>query len=109
MSDIAFIIEELRTFRDARDWAQFHNEKDIAVAISVEAAELLELFLWKQPEEADREKVKEELADILSFCFLLADKYNLDIRQIIQDKMKINGDKYPIDKSKGNARKYNEL
>jgi NTP pyrophosphatase (non-canonical NTP hydrolase) len=109
MSDIAFIIEELKTFRDARDWAQFHNEKDIAVAISVEAAELLELFLWKQAEEADRGRVKEELADILSFCFLLADKYKLDVRQIIEDKIRINNEKYPVDKSKGNARKYNEL
>ena len=106
-------IEELTTalkkFRDDRDWAQFHNPKDLAVAISVEAGELLEIFLWKNAEEANKEKVKEELADILAFSLLLADKYGFDVKEIVLDKIKANGDKYPVDKAKGNAKKYNEL
>lgn len=109
MSEINEIIQALLKFRNERDWEQFHNPKDLALAISVESAEMLELFLWKNPEEADKEKVKEELADILSFTFLLADKYGFDIKQIILDKIKANGQKYPIDKAKGNAKKYTEL
>lgn len=109
MSDIAEIAEALARFSKERDWEQFHNPKDLAIAISIEANELLELFLWKSPEEADREKVKQELADILSFSFLLAKKYNLDIKQIILDKISLNNEKYPVDKAKGTAKKYNEL
>lgn len=74
--DIDEIIETLLKFRDDRDWEQFHNPKDLALAINIEAGELLELFLWKKHDEANVEKVKEELADILAFSFLLADKYN---------------------------------
>ena len=74
MSEIKEIINNLIEFRDERDWEQFHNPKDLALAISIEAGELLELFLWKNHEDADKEKVKEELADILAFAFLLADK-----------------------------------
>jgi len=103
------IIQELIKFRNDRDWAQFHNPKDLALAINVEAGELLELFLWKSPDEANKEKVKEELADILAFCFLLADKYQFDIKQIVLDKIKQNAEKYPVDKAKGTAKKYNEL
>lgn len=109
MSEINEIIQALLKFRNERDWEQFHNPKDLALAISVESAEMLELFLWKNPEEANKEKVKEELADIISFTFLLADKYGFDIKQIILDKIKANGQKYPIDKAKGNAKKYTEL
>jgi len=109
MSEIADITNKLIEFRDERDWLQFHNPKDIALAISVEAGELLELFLWKQPEEVDQEKIKEELADVFAFAFLLANKYELDIKQIVLNKIKQNGEKYPIDKSKGTAKKYNEL
>ena len=75
----------------------------------MEAGELLELFLWKQPEEANKEKVKEELADILAFSFLLANKYGFDVKQIVLDKIATNNLKYPIEKSKGTAKKYNEL
>jgi NTP pyrophosphatase (non-canonical NTP hydrolase) len=103
------IIEALLKFRNERDWEQFHNPKDLAIAINVEAGELLELFLWKSPDEANKEKVKEELADIFAYAFLLADKYQLDIKEIVIEKIKKNGDKYPVDKSKGNAKKYNEL
>lgn len=109
MSDINKITERLLEFRDKRDWEQFHNAKDLALALSIEAAELNEAFLWKSAEEADVEKVKEELADVLSFAFLLAHKYNLDIEKIILDKIEKNETKYPVDKAKGSARKYNEL
>jgi len=109
MSDTKEIIETLIKFRNERDWEQFHNPKDLALAISIEAGELLELFLWKSPEEADREKVKKELADILAFSFLLAHKYDLDIKQIVLDKIKENSKKYPVEKAKGTAKKYNEL
>jgi NTP pyrophosphatase (non-canonical NTP hydrolase) len=81
----------------------------LALAISVKAGELLELFLWKQPDEAKAEKVKVELADVLTFSFLLAHKYGLHIKQIMLEKMSANAKKYPVDKAKGNARKYNEL
>ena len=109
MAELQTIINELRAFRDERDWAQFHNAKDLALAISIEAGELNELFLWKNAEEAKSEKVKEELADVLSFAFLLADKYGFDIPSIIREKMALNNQKYPVDKAKGSATKYTDL
>lgn len=109
MSKITQITEELRKFRDERDWAQFHNPKDLAVALSIEASELLELFLWKSAENADADKVKEELADVFAYAFMLADKYGLDVAQIMQDKLEKNKLKYPVAKAKGSAKKYNEL
>lgn len=109
MSDIELITSKLVEFRDARDWSQFHNPKDLALAITVEAGELLELFLWKEASDADPERVKEELADIFAFAFLMAHRYGFDARQIILDKIESNGRKYPVEKSKGNAKKYNEL
>jgi NTP pyrophosphatase (non-canonical NTP hydrolase) len=109
MSEIDKITEELRKFRDDRDWAQFHNPKDLALALSIEASELLELFLWKSAEEADAGKIKEELADVLAYAFMLADKYGLDVAQIMKDKLAKNNLKYPVAKAKGSAKKYNEL
>lgn len=109
MSDLKNITEALIKFRNERDWEQFHNPKDLALAINIEAGELLENFLWKAHQDANKEKVKEELADVLAYSFLLAEKYNFDIKEIILDKIKKNGEKYPVDKSKGNAKKYNEL
>jgi NTP pyrophosphatase (non-canonical NTP hydrolase) len=109
MTDTQEIIDALIHFRNERDWEQFHNPKDLALAINVEAAELLELFLWKNASEADEEKIKEELADVFAFAFLLAEKYKLDVKQIVLDKINENGKKYPVEKSKGNAIKYNQF
>ena len=109
MKETEEIISELIKFRNERDWEQFHNPKDLALAINIEAGELLELFLWKNAEDANKEKVKEELADIFSFAFLLADKYGFDVKQIILDKIKENSEKYPVSKAKGTAKKYDEL
>ena len=103
------IIEALLKFRNERDWEQFHNPKDLALAINVEAGELLELFLWKSPDEANKEKVKEELADIFAFALLLAEKYQFDVKEIVLEKIQRNAEKYPVEKAKGTAKKYNEL
>ena len=99
----------LRAFNEERDWDQFHNGKDLAMALSIEASELLEVFLWKKPEEANIEKIKEELADVLNYAFQMADKYNLDIQAIMKEKLARNAEKYPVEKAKGSAKKYSEL
>ena len=109
MGEIIDITNMLIEFRDARDWAQFHNPKDLALAINVEAGELLECFLWKEPRDADKEKVKEELADIFAFAFLLAEKYGFDVKKIVSEKIELNNEKYPADKARGTAKKYDEL
>jgi NTP pyrophosphatase (non-canonical NTP hydrolase) len=109
MKESEEIIKALLKFRNERDWEQFHNPKDLALALSIESAELLELYLWKNANEANPEKVKEELADVFSFAFLLAEKYGFDVKEIVLEKIKTNGQKYPIDKSKGTAKKYDEL
>ncbi|MFD3276525.1 nucleotide pyrophosphohydrolase [Aquirufa echingensis] len=109
MKDIEEITQELLKFRNERDWEQFHNPKDLALAINVEAGELLELFLWKNSENANTEKIKEELADVFAYSFLLAEKYKLDVREIVLDKISKNGEKYPVEKAKGTAKKYDEL
>jgi len=103
------LIRRLRAFRDERDWSQFHNTKDLALAISIEAGELLEAFLWKSDREADLESVTEELADVFTYALLLADKLDLDLETIVLEKMRKNEEKYPVAKSKGTAKKYNEL
>ncbi len=109
MSDIKEITEALIKFRNERDWEQFHNPKDLALALNIEAGELLENFLWKSHEEADKEKVKEELADVFAYSFLLAGIYGFEVKEIVIDKLKKNGEKYPVDKAKGTAKKYTEL
>lgn len=112
MSEIEEITNELIKFRNERNWAQFHDSKNLAIALSIEAAELNELFLWKdvaESEQVNKEKIKEELADIFAYAFLMAEKHRLDVKQIVLDKMLKNGEKYPIDKAKGIAKKYNEL
>jgi NTP pyrophosphatase (non-canonical NTP hydrolase) len=103
------IIDSLVRFRDERDWAQFHNPKDLALAINIEAGELLEVFLWKKPEEANIDKVKEELADVFAYAFLLADRYGLDVRELVLNKIEKNAKKYPIEKSLGNSNKYTDF
>ena len=109
MTDIEQILEELRHFNQERDWDQFHNGKDLAIGLSVEASELLECFLWKSPEVVNHEKIREELADVLNYAFQMADKYGLNIKEIMLDKIRKNAAKYPVEKAKGSARKYNEL
>jgi NTP pyrophosphatase (non-canonical NTP hydrolase) len=109
MKETEQIIQALKEFRDERDWSQFHNAKDLSLAISIEAAELLELFLWKDADSADVEKIQDELADILSFALLLCEKYKMDVSDIIMQKIRKNALKYPVEKAKGTAKKYNEL
>ena len=109
MSELNELISKIVKFRDDRDWAQFHNPKDLAIALNIEASELLELFLWKNEDGANIGRVKEELADILIYSLLLANKYNLDVQTIIESKLKKNSEKYPVDKARGSAKKYNEL
>lgn len=109
MKESEEIIQALLKFRNERDWEQFHNPKDLALAINVEAGELLELFLWKSASEANVEKIREELADIFAFAFMLAEKYNFDVKEIVLEKIIRNAEKYPVEKAKGSAKKYNEL
>lgn len=109
VNDIKEITEILLKFRNERDWAQFHNAKDLALALNIEAGELMEAFLWKSSEQADIGKVKEELADVFAFAFLLAEKYDLDVKQIVLEKMEKNALKYPVEKARGVAKKYTEL
>lgn len=104
-----FLINELKKFRDARDWNQFHNPKDLSIALSIEANELLELFLWKDSVEANKDKLREELADVFAYAFLLADKLEFDVEKIVLEKITKNAEKYPINKAKGTAKKYNEI
>lgn len=112
MSEILEITKALVEFRDARDWKQFHDTKNLAIALSIEVAELNELFLWKtvkESEEVDKERLKEELADVFAYAFLLAEKHQLDVKQIVLDKIARNAEKYPVEKAKGTATKYTEL
>ena len=109
MSDLEDLRKAIVQFTTERDWDQFHNGKDLALALSIEAAELNEAFLWKEAKDVNVEKVKEELADIFNYAILIADKYALDIKQIIMDKLRRNAEKYPVDKAYGSAKKYNEL
>ena len=112
MTDIQLIVKQLIQFRDERDWKQFHDSKNLATAISIEAAELNELFLWKDlqaSEEVDVDKIKDELADVLAYCFLLAEKHDLDVKEIVLEKIKKNAAKYPVDKAKGTSKKYTDL
>ncbi|MCR5222752.1 MAG: nucleotide pyrophosphohydrolase [Lachnospiraceae bacterium] len=101
-------IERIRKFTSDRDWDQFHSPANLAKAISVEAAELLECFLWNDS-EYDISAVKEELADVLVYCRNLLDKLELDEDEIINAKMDQNEAKYPVEKSKGNSAKYDQL
>lgn len=109
MSDLEELRKAIVKFTQERDWDQFHNGKDLALALSIEASELNEAFLWKDANDVNVDKVKEELADIFNYAILIADKYNLDIKQIVLEKLAKNAQKYPVDKAYGSAKKYNEL
>jgi len=102
-------IEKILQFRNDRDWGQFHNSKDLSLALSVEASELLELFLWKGNEDVSPERLKEELADVLMYAILLAEKHQLNLDEVIQEKLNQNNQKYPVQKARGNATKYDKL
>ena len=102
------LLKRLTKFRDDRDWAQFHSGENLAKSICIEASELLEVFQWSDKEKSI-DKIKEELADVMNYCILMADACNLDLDKIITDKIKLNELKYPVDKAKGTSAKYNEL
>ena len=105
-------INQVLKFRDERNWKQFHNPKDLALSISLEAAELLEVFQWSGSDtvcESKKDKIKEELADVLVYCIHMADACGLDMDEIIQEKMKRNNEKYPVEKAKDTAKKYDEF
>ena len=109
MSDIHELQRFIAQFSEERDCDQFHNGKDLAIGLSIEASELLEAFLWKAPEDVDVEKVKEELADVFNYALQIATKYDLDVKQIVLDKLEKNATKYPVEKARGVATKYDEL
>ena len=112
--DIKDLQNKVIEFRDKRDWAQYHNPKDLAISISLEAAELLEIFQWKDVGEVKaskateeiRRRVKEELGDILIYSLTLAHEFGLNPSDIIHDKIQINDKKYPAEKVKGKSDKY---
>lgn len=104
-------IKQILKFRDDRDWKQFHNPKDLAISISLEASELLEVFQWSGEDvsnEGKQERIKEELADVVNYCVLMADACGLDLDVIVQEIRENNG-KYPVEKAKGKSDKYNKL
>jgi NTP pyrophosphatase (non-canonical NTP hydrolase) len=107
--DVDGLIRKIVEFRDKRNWAQFHNPKDLALGLSIEAAELNELFLWKKAEEADPSRVREELADVLIFVLMLLEKYGLNLEEIVRAKLAANEEKYPADKSRNSSAKYTDF
>ena len=99
MSDIQELIDLLVQFRDERDWEQFHDSKNLALALSIEAAELNELFLWKKDSDSkniDRERLKEELADVFAYALMLAERNDLSVSDIVKQKIQKNAEKYPV-------------
>jgi len=106
MSEFSELLQILEKFRDERDWAQFHDSKNLALALSIEAAELNELFLWKKDDEAeqvDKQRLREELADVFAYAIMLAGRHGLDISEIVKEKIKQNAKKYPVNQAKGNS------
>lgn len=106
------LIKKITAFRDERNWTQFHNPKDMAISISLEASELLELFQWSGGDTEVYEKseqMREELADVLIYCIMMADVLGLDIQEIIEEKLQKNAARYPVKESYGNKQKYTEL
>jgi dCTP diphosphatase len=115
MKNIEELTHRIIAFRNARDWKQFHNPKDVAISLSLEAAEVLEHFQWKSKEEmesyvkTDKEHIGEELADVLYWILLMSHDLDLDILEALEKKIKKNEDKYPVEKAKGKHTKYNKL
>jgi dCTP diphosphatase len=115
MADLESIQQKIISFRNERDWAQFHDPKNLAEALSIEAGELLENFLWKTTEQSRKlspeelKNVKEELADIFIFLTYLSAEYKIDLLQEVETKIAMNEAKYPADKARGTAKKYTEL
>jgi len=115
MSDIKNLTKRIIDFRDARDWKQFHNPKDVALSLSLEAAEVLEHFQWKNGQELDeyvqthKEHIGEELADVLYWVLLMSNDLDIDIAEALSKKMDKNEEKYAVEKAKGNHKKYTEL
>jgi len=112
MSELEQLRENILQFRDQRNWQQFHNPKDLALSLSLEASELLELFQWKTSEEAvekNLDKMKDELADVLIYAVLFANETGIDLVNIINKKLLKNNRKYPIEKFAGKNTKYNEI
>lgn len=106
------IVDMILKFRDDRSWKQFHNPKDLAISISLEAAELLEVFQWSGADLECRDKldkIKEELADVVNYAVLMADACGLDLDEIVREKVRRNEEKYPVEKAFGNKAKYTEL
>ena len=101
------IINRIRKFRNDRDWSKFHTPENLSKAISIESGELLEHFLWDN--DYDKEEVSDELADVMIYCVHMADSLGVNIEDIINNKMDKNEKKYPVEKSKGNSKKYTEL
>lgn len=101
------VIQKIRKFNADRDWDQFHSPENLAKSIAIESGELLECFQWNN--EFDKAAVESELADVVTYCLLLADKLQVDVNQIVMDKLNISAQKYPIAKSRGRSEKYNKL
>lgn len=105
-------IQRVLKFRDDRDWRQFHTPKDLAISLSLEASELLEVFQWSGAElgcEEKMDKIREELADVVNYCILMADVCGLDLDEIVNEKVTRNAAKYPVEKARGSAAKYTEF
>jgi len=110
--DFKEIEKSIIEFRDERNWKQFHQVKDLLLGLNIEVAELQELFLWKseeQQDEIDHEKIKDELADIAIFLVYICNHYNIHLPEAISEKLKKNGMKYPVEKSRNSNKKYNQL
>ncbi|KKK39986.1 nucleotide pyrophosphohydrolase [Mesobacillus campisalis] len=106
------VLEEILSFRKERNWEQFHNPKDLAISLSLEASELLENFQWKDSQEAleeNMDNIKDELADVLIYSLMLAHDLDLDVQEIIHNKVQKNAKKYPVEKALGTNKKYTEL
>jgi NTP pyrophosphatase (non-canonical NTP hydrolase) len=109
VGDLEEILNGFLEFRDERDWAKYHNPKDLAISLVTEAAELIELYRFRKPEEARPEDVREELADILGCVVLIAKHYEIDLKEAVKDKLKKNRERYPVDKCSGSNKKYTEF